>query len=89
MKNALKSGLWTALFTFLGLFIPTLLSWTQKIAEWASSSGHTPLPGISTLGYAAVSAAMAAITGLIAFAWRAAQTTKYWPGQPPKFVGSE
>lgn len=85
MKNALKSGLWTALFSFLGLFVPTVLSWTQQVSKWASTSGHAPLPGLSTLGYAVVSAGSAAVAGLIAFLFRALQTKNALPGNAPTF----
>lgn len=90
LPNPIKSGIASACFTFVGLFIPALLGWFSKVSEWASSSGAKPLPGLSSLGYAAVAAAMAALTGLVTFVFRWAQGRFSWvPGQPPQFQGSK
>lgn len=40
-----KSGISAAIIVFLTTFAPTALGFFQSIAKWASSSGHTPLPG--------------------------------------------
>lgn len=72
-RDAIKAGLWTALFTFVGLFGLSLVGWLQDVASWASSSGAEPLPGLTSLGYAAVSAATAAVVGLINAVVRLAQ----------------
>lgn len=85
MSAAIKSGLYTALWTFLGLFSVSLLSWLQDFTEWASKSGHAPLPGLSTLGYAAVAAFGGAASGFVAFVVRALQSEGLLPGQPPEF----
>jgi hypothetical protein len=72
--DAVKAALYTALWTFIGLFAVSLLGLVQQVAQWASSSGHTPLPGLSVVGYAVVSAFTAAASGLVAFVVRYAQT---------------
>jgi hypothetical protein len=76
VKAAAIRGLRTALFTFFGVFIPALLGFITGVSDWAAASGDASLPDISTLGYAAVSAATAAITGFIGFAWNWIENTK-------------
>lgn len=80
-----KSGISAAIIVFLTTFAPTALGFFQSIAKWASSSGHTPLPGISTLGYAALSAALAALGGLGTTLVRWAQSQGWLPGSPPSY----
>lgn len=73
-RNAIKAGLWTALFSFIGLFSLSLIGWLQDIASWASSSGSDQFPEFTTLGYAAASAATAAVIGLLNTVVRAVQS---------------
>lgn len=73
IKNALKAGLWTALFSFIGLFFLSAIGWVNKVAEWASSNGTAEFPDLSILAYAAVSAASAAVIGLFNAVVRAFQ----------------
>lgn len=90
IPNEVKSGISTAAFTFVALFIPALLGWLSSIASWASASGHAPLPGISTLGYAAVSALLAALTGVLTTVFRWVQGhSNVIPGEPPTFSGGK
>jgi hypothetical protein len=84
-KDAFKAALWTMLWTFLALFLTSALGWLQDVYEWSSTSGAEPLPGISTLGYAAVTAGVAALSGLIAFVVRYAQSKNLLPGSAPVY----
>jgi hypothetical protein len=88
MNDQIKAGLWTALFTFIGLFLLASLGWLADIAAWASSSGQTPLPGLGVLGYAAVSAAVAAVVGLINTVIRWLQARGVLPGNGPAYPPS-
>lgn len=89
MTNALRAAAWTALFSFIGLFGLSLLGWLQDVAAWASSSGREPLPGLSTLGYGLVAAAVSAVIGLVNFAVRYAQARGLVPGTPPSYPGRD
>lgn len=90
MSNAVKSGFTTAIAVFLFTFIPAVTGFLASLAKWSSSSGATPLPAISTLGYAAVSGVLAAIGGLVwgIFRWAQAHSDVI-PGQPPSFQGTK
>jgi len=72
--NSLKAALWTALFSFFGLFGTTLVGFFQQVSEWASNSGQDPFPDVSVLGYAFVSAIGSAVIGLVNFAIRYGQS---------------
>ena len=76
IKAAAIRGLRTALFTFFGMFIPAVLGFLGKISDWAASGGTADLPTTSTLVFAAVSAATAAVSGLIGFAWNWLENSK-------------
>lgn len=85
MSNPLKSSLYAALWAFLGSFAPALLKFTSAIAQWSDSQGASAFPKFSILGYAAVSALVAAFSGLIAFGVRTAQSYGYLPGNAPQY----
>jgi len=85
MKDQFKSGLWSSLWTFLALFAVTALKFLSQIAEWAGSNGHQPFPDVSVVGYAVISAVVAALSGLIAFAVRVLQAKNVVPGNAPVF----
>lgn len=72
-RDALKSALWTVLFSFIALFGVSLIGWIGDVTEWASSSGQAAFPSLSVLGYAAVAAFASASIGLVNFAVRFAQ----------------
>lgn len=86
--NAWKAALWTFVWTFIALFLTSALGWFQDVYEWASTSGAEPLPGVSTLGYAAVTAGVAALSGLLAFIVRYAQSKNLLPGSGPVYPPS-
>lgn len=88
LPDAIKSGITTAVAVFLGMFIPALTGWVTSLQNAINSHGHIPAPSISTLGYAAMSAAVAAGTGLAWAVFRWAQGRFPWiPGTPPQFQG--
>lgn len=73
IRNSIKAGAYTALFTFIAMFGLSLIGWLQDIAEWASSSGTDEFPSFTTLGYASISAITAAVIGLFNTVVRLAQ----------------
>lgn len=85
MSNPLKSALWSALWTFVGLFGVTVAGFLAEIAEWAGANGAQPFPDVSVLGYAVISAVVAAVSGLVAFVVRTAQQKNVLPGAAPVF----
>lgn len=85
-KNALKSAGYTALWTFIGLFVTSLAGWFQDLAAWASDDGGAvvfPDPGV--LVKAAVAAAGAAMSGATAAIVRLVQAHTSFPGNPPTY----
>lgn len=85
MSDSLKAALWTALWTFIGLFVFSLLGFVGDISKWADGSLNH-FPDVAPLAKAAVSALAAAFAGLLNFIFRFAQTKNVLPGQPPKYV---
>lgn len=83
--DALRAAAWSGLWTFLGTFALFLLGWLADVARWASSSGRQPLPGLSTVGYAAVSAFVAGAVLIVAAIVRIAQARGLLPGRPPRY----
>lgn len=63
--DAIKAGLWTALFTFIALFGASLLGWISDVVEWAGESGTGEFPDVTVLGKAAIAAFGAASAGLV------------------------
>lgn len=89
LPDSVKSALSTALWTFIGSVLILSTGWLADLAKWASSSGKTPLPGLSVIGYAVLSALFAAAGGIVSFLVRYAQSKNVLPGEPPKFVGGQ
>lgn len=85
MTNSLKSALYTALWTFIGSVAVLSTGWLADLAEWASTSGRSPLPGLSVIGYAVISALVAAAGGIVGFIVRFAQSKGAVPGAPPQY----
>lgn len=88
LTDPIKSALSTALWSFLGAVAILTTGWLADLAKWASSSGRSPLPGLSVIGYAVLSALFASAGGIVAFVVRFAQSKNVLPGQPPSFPGS-
>ncbi len=81
--DPLKGALFTALWAFLAQVAILSVGWLQSVASWASASGHTPLPGLSTVGYAIVAAFTSAMSGVVSFVVRAVQANGVkLPGLP-------
>lgn len=85
MKDATKSALYTALWSFLGVFGVSLLGWLGDIATWAGTDGAT-FPAVTPLGKAAVAAFAAAASGLIGWLVRTAQSRGMLPGSAPHYT---
>jgi len=85
-SDAVKAALWTALWSFLGLFaLLTLTPWIADVAQWADSRGAEPFPDLSVLGYGLISALAATASGLIGFLVRALQAAGVLPGSGPGY----
>ena len=82
LPDSVRSGLNTAIFSFLGLFLPALLGWLSRLSE--AVNGGDPIPSVSPLGKAAFSAALAVVIGLINTAFRAVQA-RTGRGNPPTY----
>lgn len=82
LPDSVRSGLNTAIFSFLGLFLPALLGWLGRLSE--AVNGGDPIPPVSPLGKAAFSAALAVVIGLINTAFRAVQS-RTGRGNPPSY----
>lgn len=85
MSNPIKAGLVTSAFTFLATLIVLSLGWIGDVGEWASSQGVSEFPDWSVLGYALVSALVAAVTGFLNWAFRALQDAGALPGNAPQY----
>lgn len=87
MLDAIKAAAYTALWTFLGSLAVLCMSWLTDVANWANASGHATLPNLSTVGFAVLSALLAAASGFVTFVVRALQSAGALPGSPPKYNG--
>lgn len=84
MSNSLKAALYTALWTFLGVFSVSLFGWLGDVATWAGTDGAT-FPAVTPLGKAAVAAFAAAASGAIGWVVRVAQSHQLLPGSAPSY----
>lgn len=89
MSNPIKAGLVTSAFTFIATFFVLALGWIGDVGEWASSQGVSDFPDWSVLGYALVSALVAAVSGFINWAFRALQDAGAIPGNAPQYGAVE
>lgn len=80
---SVKPALYTALWTFLGVFGSTLVGFLEAVAGWLSAFG-TPeageFPDPSVVGKAFVAGVTAAFSGLVSFAARMLGASK-----PPEY----
>ncbi len=73
-KDAIKAGLYTALWTFIALFGLSLVGVLNDVVDAASGAdGSIVYPDPAILAKAAVSAAAAAASGLVGLVVRLAQ----------------
>ncbi len=66
-RDAVKAGLWTAVFSFATLFSVSLLGFLGDVLAWAQAAPGTVVvfPDPSVLAKAAVAALVAAAIGLV------------------------
>lgn len=83
MSNELRAAVTTAVITFLTLFTTAAVGFVGQLQEWASTGGE--FPDVSVLGRAAVSAALAALAGLVNYAYRWLQAKQVLPGSGPTY----
>lgn len=83
MSDNLYAGVKTAIITFLTLFAGTLLGFLHNVQEWASDAtgAEREFPSLSPLGKGAVSAASAAVVGLVTWGVNALQSRGKLPGK--------
>lgn len=84
MTDSVKAALYTALWTFIGVFGISLLGWLGDVATWASSDLET-FPSVTPLGKAAVAALAAAAAGFVGWVVRWSQSHGWLPGEPPQY----
>ncbi len=83
MSNELRAAATTALVTFLTLFAASAVGFVGQLQEWADAGGQ--FPDVSVLGRAAISAALAALAGLVNYAYRWLQSQGAIPGKGPTY----
>lgn len=84
-KNAIKAGLFTALWTFIGMFGLAFLGWLNDVQQWATSDGAvTVFPDTSVLVKAAIAAVAAAAGGVVGTVVRLVQVAT-GKGDVPKY----
>lgn len=84
MRDATKAALFTALWTFIGVFGVSLAGWVSDVAAWAGTDGAV-FPAVTPLGKAAVAAFAAAASGLVGWIVRTAQSHGMLPGEAPHY----
>lgn len=79
-----RSGLRVAVYTFIAQFALSLVGFLSKVAGWATSAEAIDFPAVEPLGKAAVAAFVAALSGLIGFAYNKLPmtTTARYPKEP-------
>lgn len=64
----IKMAVRSAVFTFLGLFVPGALGWLNAWTQWAPGR---PYPDFAPVAAAAVAGVAAGVTAVITLIWRA------------------
>jgi hypothetical protein len=85
--NAVKSALYTALWTFIAVALGLLTGWLGQVIE-ALSSDEFILPDPSGAVKAIAAAAVAGFSGVVAVVIRLIQANSAFPGQPPSYPGT-
>jgi hypothetical protein len=85
MTDSVKAALYTALWTFIGVFGVSLLGWIGDVAVWASSDTEM-FPSVTPLGKAAVAALAAAAAGFVGWVVRWTQSHGWLPGEAPQYA---
>lgn len=85
VKNAIKAGAFTALWTFIGMFSLAFFGWLNDVQAWATGDGAaTVFPDTAVLVKAAIAAVAAAAGGLVGTFVRLAQVFS-GKGDVPKY----
>lgn len=79
-----RSGLRVAAYTFVAQFVLSLLGFLSHVADWATSVDAAAFPSVAPLGKALVAALVAAVSGLLGFAYNKlpSTTTARYPKEP-------
>lgn len=85
MSNSFKAALWTALFTFIATAGTALVGLLGAVTEWINGNDASVVDDWSTFGKIIGSAFIAAVSGLVNWAVRAAQTKGVLPGNGPTY----
>lgn len=85
LSNPVKAALNTAWQSFAAAALLAVLGLLSTVQEWVNNGGD--FPDVSIAAKAVVSAAVAAVAGLITFAVRAIQANSN-PAAGPKYSGS-
>ena len=86
-KRALIPALWTALFTFLGVFIPAVTGFLDALVEavsMASEGEEFMLPDTDPVTEALTGGVMGALGGVANFVWRYVQA-QFGLGKTPSY----
>jgi len=87
MSDNWKAAAWSALATFIGVFGLAAVGFLSDVASWADGGGS--FPDVSVLGKAAVSAAVAAASGLVTWVLAWARRRNLLPGAAPTYPVAE
>jgi hypothetical protein len=87
MSDNWKAACWSALAAFIGVFGLALVGFLSDVSRWADTGGE--FPDVSVLGKAAVSAAAAAVTGLVTWCLSWARRRNLLPGNAPSYPTPE
>lgn len=87
MSDRVYAAIKTALVVFVATFIPTLFGFLHEVQEWASDVDGAELnfASLEPLGKGLVSAAIAAIAGLLNYVVNALQEHGKLPGKAAKY----
>lgn len=63
-----RSAVRVFVYTFLGVFVPSLLGWFGDLIDWTNSEGAA-FPSVEPIGKAIIAALAGAIAGAISYAY--------------------